>query len=632
MKLLLKGLVLLSLNLIWTNISYSQLESFENIEDLQKKGFFKTYFTDAFKGFTDFGDPFVLSGGVGLNMRSYSASGIEPRQDPFFYGLNANLNMRIYKLNLPFSLMVTAKNKDSSLPNIKELVNAFKDNIVNGVKEKRDRFIRFGASPSYKWMKLHLGHRSMNFSQFTLSNINFFGIGGEFTPANWRFAFMKGRLAKAEPIDLSLVEPNLPVYQRSGWGFKFGYGAKDKSVDVILFKAADDYESIFIPEESENQISPQENAVVGLNTQYLFLEKIRLQAEFALSEFSPNSQDADAESGNMLPGFIFRKKLTTESKTALDVKADFEASKFTAGVQVKRIDPNYNSLGAYFFNNDILDLLGNLNFGLLNNSINTTISAGVQSNNLDSSKPTTTSRFVATVGLAYSKDALSANFNYSNNSTGVAYVLNQNLDSLNAVIVTNDLGGDISYSIPDNSGNQHVFNLSGNIQRVSDDIENPIESANSKMMVANFIYNYALAESKWKFNTKFNFNQNELAGTQTRRYGTGFGIAKSLLEDKMNLGFDINYFINTKMGFENTSNLNGQFRWAYSISQSLTANLALSNLRTADGLTTPFSELTGTMGIQYNFNWNPSHKKEASDANNTSKEEKSNDEESEEEF
>jgi len=615
MKNTFKSLFILVLVIFWTNASIAQLEAFENIEELKKKGFFKTYFTDAFKGFTDFGDPFVLSGGVGLNLRSYSASGVDPRQDPFFYGLNANLNMRIYKFNLPFSLMVTAKNKDSSLPNIKELVNAFKDNIVNGIKEKRDRFIRFGASPSYKWIKLHIGHRSMDFSKFTLSNINFYGVGGEFTPANWRFSFMKGRLAKAEPIDLSLTEPNLPVYQRSGWGVKLGYGTENKSVDFILFKAADDFESVIIPAESENQVSPQENAVVGLNTEYLFLEKVRLKAEFALSEFSPNSQDADAEGGNMLPGFIFRRKQTSESKTALDVKADFEASTFTVGVQVKRIDPNYNSLGAYFFNNDVLDILGNLNFGLLNNSINTTISAGVQSNNLDFSKPTTTSRFVATIGLAYSKDALSANLNYSNNATDVAYVLNQNLDSLNAVIVTNDLGGDISYSIPDNSGNQHVFSLSGNIQRVSDDIVNPVESASSKMMVANFVYNYALAESKWKFSTKFNFNQNKLAGTQTKRYGTGFGVSKSLLEDKMNVGFDFNYFINTKLGFENTTNMNGQVRWSYSISSSLTSNFALSQLRTANGIAIPFSELTGTFGIQYNFNWNPSKKKEESSEN-----------------
>jgi len=75
--------------LIWTVpfSAFAQLESLEDIEKTTKKGFFKTYFTDTFKSFTDFGDPFTMSGGVGLNMRSYDTKGGPLRQDPFFYGI-----------------------------------------------------------------------------------------------------------------------------------------------------------------------------------------------------------------------------------------------------------------------------------------------------------------------------------------------------------------------------------------------------------------------------------------------------------------------------------------------------------------------------------------------------------------
>ena len=243
----------------------AQIQDFEDVESLTQKGFFKSYFKNMFNDFTELGDPFSLSGGIGLNTRSYSSFGEEGRQDPFFWTLNTNLNIRIYRLNLPFSLLVSAKNTESSFPNYRELVNAFRDNVRGRIDQKRESFVRFGASPNYKWIKLHLGHRSMDFSKFTLSNLNFYGVGTELTPGKWRASAMYGRLAKAEPIDLSLVTPNFPVYQRIGWGAKVGYGTDNHSVDVMVFNGYDDPNSIFIPADNPDQISPEANIVFGLN-------------------------------------------------------------------------------------------------------------------------------------------------------------------------------------------------------------------------------------------------------------------------------------------------------------------------------------------------------------------------------
>jgi hypothetical protein len=51
-----------------------------------------------------------------------------------------------------------------------------------------------------------------------MSNLIFLGAGTELTPGKLRIGAMVGQLAKAEPIDLSLVEPRLPKFQRKGWG------------------------------------------------------------------------------------------------------------------------------------------------------------------------------------------------------------------------------------------------------------------------------------------------------------------------------------------------------------------------------------------------------------------------------
>ncbi len=582
----------------------AQLDSFEDLEEVTKKGFFKNYFTNLFNDFKDFGDPFTMTGGVGLNLRSYNAVGGDARQDPFFYSFNANLNARIYKLNLPFSLLITTRNRESSLPNFREIVNSFR----NDIQAQKDRFVRFGMSPQYKWIKFHLGHRSMNFSKFTLSNLNFFGAGMELSPGNWRFAAMYGRLAKAEPLDLSLNTPNLPIYQRLGWGAKFGYETEQQGISVMLFKGHDNSSSINIPEESPQKPSPEDNLTLGLNGQKLFFDKFRLKVDFGMSALSPNALDAETNDG-AYPRFLYTERTTSEHNTALDAALDYEGEKFIAGVQFKRIDPNYKSLGAYFFNNDIIDLLGNLNFGAFKDQVNVQLSAGVQSNNIGLLKPTTTTRFIYSVDLSYSKDALSAGINYSNNTTDVGYVLNQNLDSLNAVIITQDAGANLNYTITDKGNNQHIFTLSGNIQEVGDDVVNPLESSKSSMIVGNFVYNFVLAETNWRFTTKANYNQNELAQTTTKRYGAGFGVAKTFLDDKMNFGVDVNYFLNSNKIGGNSTNLNGQFRWSYNVGYGINTNMSWGLLRTASDSLTPFSEVTGNLGLQYTFNVAPFSKK-----------------------
>jgi len=449
----------------------------------------------------------------------------------------------------------------------------------------------------------------MNFSKFTLANLNFFGVGTELTPGNIRVSAMYGRLAKAEPLDLSLNTPNIPIYERMGWGAKLGYGTEQHSIDFIVFGAEDDPNSISNLGDAPKQPNPEENLTLGINLQTLIFERFRFRAESGLSALTLNARDAQSESTSF-PSFLFTEKMSTQTNLAIDTRLDYEGEKFLAGVQFKRVDPNYRSLGAYFFNNDMIEYLGNLEFDLLNQKMNVGLSGGIQANNLDLSKPSTTQRFVYSASLSYALDAFSANANYSNNTTDIGYVLNQELDSLNAVVITQNAGVDLSYTIADENKNQHVITLGGNIQEVGDDIANPIESAKSKMMVAHLAYNFMLSESKWRFTTRANYNQNEIAQMLITRYGFGGGISKSLLEDKMNLGLDVNYFINSSDVNTNSTNLTSQFRFGYKIGKGLSVNLNLGVLRTdSEQQTDPFSEMTGKLGIQYNFTVKPKKKK-----------------------
>ncbi len=592
---------------ILTTISLSplsgQLGSFEDLDETTQKGFFKTHIKGFFQDFTDFGDPFTMSGSLGLNMRSYNAFGGPLRQDPFFYTFNTNLNLRIYQIDLPFSMVLTAKNNQFSLPNFSEI----KESLSDKVPSLDRRFVRFGMSPYYKWAKLHLGHRSMSFSKYTLDNINFNGIGTELTPGKIRIAAMAGQIARAEPVDLSLVTPNVPVYQRQGWGAKVGYGDEQSSVDLIVFKAKDNPNSIFIPTSLPNQPSAEENLSIGINAQKLLFEKIRVKLEYARSSVSPNALDALTEESN-ITSFLFKQRNTTQNSSALDASLGYEGASMMASVQYRRVDPNYRTFGAYFFNRDIADLLGNLAFNLMDKKLNVALSGGVQSNNLDLSKPATTQRFIYGVNAGYYLGGFSANANFNNNTTDIGYVLNQRLDSLNAVIITKDIGLNLSYTLPSDGGTQHSFSLSGNIQDVNDDVVNLQTSSTSKVTVYNFAYS-VMFENDWRLTARTNYNENSIADILIKRYGGGLGITKSFFANKVNLGWDNNYFVNSRANMNNSNNLLSQILLGYQVRSGLSAHLNWGYLLTTADNFNSFSESTATLGLQYNFNYKPGSKK-----------------------
>ncbi|MEO0474028.1 MAG: transporter, partial [Bacteroidota bacterium] len=75
------------------------------------------------------------------------------------------------------------------------------------------------------------------------------------------------------------------------------------------------------------------------------------------------------------------------------------------------------------------------------------------------------------------------------------------------------------------------------------------------------------------------------------------------LDNKMNIGLDLNYFLNSNDVQQNSTNLQGRFRWSYAIGKGLNANLNAGLLRTVTDNIDPFSEFTTNLGIQYNFSY-----------------------------
>lgn len=584
------------------NIIKGQLNSLDNLKNLEKKGFIKNTFQGFFKDFTDFGSPFQLGGSIALNLRSYDAYGGPLRQDPFFYSVAANVNTRIYQIDLPISIILTAKNTTHSYPSISDL----KESLNNKLDEKKKSFARVGMSPYYKWVKLHLGHRAMSFSKYTLNNINFFGAGVELTPDKYRVGAMYGRLAKAEPIDLSLTSPNLPIYRRIGWGAKVGYGDDLASADLELFAAKDDPKSIDIPADYPKQTTPEGNVVIGLQLQKLFLEKIRAKIDYNISGITPNILDnsSDVKKINRL---LFSAKNSSYFGSALEGSVGYEGKRFNAGVQVNRVSPQFKSLGAYFFNRDILDIQGVGAFSFIDGKLNTTVKGGVQTNNLDQTKPSTTKRFIYDLQAAWSANDLSISGNYSNNTSSVGYVLNQNLDSLNAVIITNDAGLNINYSIPTKSKIIHNISLTGNIQNVSDDIEKQSLQTSTRLMLASFAYALS-TPSKWLYTLHANYSNTDVQKIMLDRIGFGLGVKKSFKTKNITIGLNGNIFKNSNKLNMKSQNIITQFSFGCELFKGMGVQLQWGILSTTSDTAPSLTESMGNLGIQYQFSYTPKKK------------------------
>src|SRR5690554_1126998 len=176
------------------------------------------------------GKALSISGGLGGNFSYYNMNGIPPRRSPYGYSVFGNINLRIYGRKLPFSVAINQQGSRFSQP-----------------------FRQIGVSPHYKWVKLHLGYRTMQFSEFTLNGATFLGAGTELTPGKFRFKAMLGRFRSAREKSSDLYR--LPQFERNGYALSAGYG-QETFIDFVFFKASDKPNSISNPDSIQGLRQP----------------------------------------------------------------------------------------------------------------------------------------------------------------------------------------------------------------------------------------------------------------------------------------------------------------------------------------------------------------------------------------
>ncbi|TRX62614.1 hypothetical protein FNH22_00535 [Fulvivirga sp. M361] len=533
----------------------------------------------------DLKHPVKLTGSFSTGLKYYGASGISNRFDPLIWTSSGNLNLNIYGVTLPFSFLYSTQNS-----------------------EVRQPFNRFGVTPRYKWAKAYLGYTSMNFSQFTFSGNSFLGGGIELTPNKFRFSAVYGRLRQAVASNFS-SSFTIPTYRRMGYGVKVGYGDTNNFIDFILFKAYDDANSI-IAEDSLN-INPQDNLVVGVNGRYKLTKRLGVSFELATSAVN---RDRRAEETNLSSrkwlnrlGGLFQPTFTTQVHDAIQAGISYNLEFIDFSIDYNRVDPGYQTLSTYFFNNDREEITFNTGLRLMNNKLSIRGGIGQQRNNLAGGESTTLTRLAGNAGLNY---VISSNLNfaftYSNFSSTVEFLVDEfQADSLNYAQVSESFGANIIYSQRKGS-KTHSLALNANLQsqNVDTDTENPGLS-NSSLWNVNGRYNINFIPVKTRLNLGLNFNSNDLADRSTQRYGLSLGVSKIMLKNRLQTALNLSGYNSYQGGVLNNFTSNGRFSATYKVnnhhSLSLGSSLIYREIKSTDRDVNSFEEYRADINYRYRF-------------------------------
>lgn len=465
-----------------------------------------------------------LSGSVWAQSGFYRAVGIPARTNTFIWSMGASAELGLQQWRLPFSFTVGQYGNRLQTPTFGQL----------------------GVSPTYKWAKAHLGHRNLQFSPYTLAGHTFLGAGVELNPGMFRFAAMYGRLRQVVRPQENLLSI-LPTYRRTGMALKIGTGTADNYVDLIFFKAKDDPASLAAPQDST--VQPAENMVLGLNSRLNMGKRVSAQLDAAASFFNRNQQSTvlDATELGQLsrwPDKLFPVRYSSRVSFAGKAGLFYTRDAFRMGVQYERIDPEYESMGTYFFLNDIENITITPTFSLFKRRLNFSGNLGVQRNNLLDNRSESTRRWIGNANLSYAQGGkpfgVSANYtNFSINQTDGRVELS---DTIRLSLVTTSVNVTPYWNFVSEARTTSVM-LAANYQELND--RNPFTREFTDMRSAFVTGNYALMSNTtgWGANIGIQYNNLQLLALDTHRYGLLGGVNRNFGEGKFQLSTNAAYHL-----------------------------------------------------------------------------------------
>ncbi|MDI9358907.1 MAG: hypothetical protein QM528_08165 [Phycisphaerales bacterium] len=470
---------------------------------------------------------FKMSGQIQSNIIFNTGGSLDNRL-PIDYNINGSIQMSILNvIQLPFSFFISRLGKGYQYPTPPT---------------------RLSLHPTYKWIKAHIGVVSMTFSPYSLNGLEFIGGGVEVNPyAPIEVSVMGGVLQKAIPYTAT---NNTAYFKRIGYGSKFQYKQEYYHVCFILWGAHDQFNSIPPPPDSISLL-PKKNFIISGVGGFSISKRVTIDVEYSLSIFTHNLLDSNrADNKGQLVNWLIKPTTSTNYYQAIKARSNFQTKKATFGMSYERIDPNYQSLGSYFFSGDLESI--SLDYGtsiFKKNQGHLQVQIGYQRDNLHASNPSTNRRLVGSINCSYRfNKKLQMTYYYSNYNSFIALkstTINLNmptLDTTQYTQVSQQANVTLSYTLSGTAKSYRIIQAVVTYQDVLN-LKNKQKENLSSSRFYNWMISYNHQIIPWSLNIQSSLNGviSQMASLTQLQIGPQISCNTQLYKGQISLGGSTSY-------------------------------------------------------------------------------------------
>ncbi|GAB3954015.1 hypothetical protein GCM10028805_38740 [Spirosoma harenae] len=514
-----------------------------------------------------------VAGGLSANM--VYTSNQSANLPAVSYFLSGNINLTYKTFSLPFSFNYSNRTFTYSQP--------FSFNFVT-------------FRPTYKWISAEIGTCFMTFSPYSLNGHQFQGAGVTLTPNRWTISLMYGRLLKATEGDPLAPAPISPTYRRMGMGVKAQYRTDVYAVGLTLFNASDNPASL--PNLTDSQRpQPKENLVMGLDFSTTLFKRLQLSGEYNSSSLNADKNQISEESisRKSLSGMFFRRGADVQSYNSYRFGLNYNLGQSGGiiGLDYQRVDPDYVTLGGYYFVNDLENISVRYNQAFFAGKVNFSGSLGLQRDDIAEKKSSSQRRVVGMANVnANLSQRLNIGFNFSS-YTSYSYIrtafdnirrLNpfEQLDTLNYRQINQNLSTNINYAIASTETAVHNLNLNASwMQSVGKQGDIVRIGQESGFINSSLLYNYVQPKLSQSFGVGLNGSYNSIGTQKSVSIGPLVNIQKSFLTNKLITSSSLAYIYSTDQAYDTQTgafNLRASAVYKVDKMNSFSGNLGFTQL------------------------------------------------------
>jgi hypothetical protein len=378
-----------------------------------------------------------------------------------------------------------------------------------------------------------------------------------------------------------------------------------------MLNAKDIVSSLSIPPDSLG-ITPMENLSGSIQFTLKPIELIRVSGEYGLSLLTNDRRSPDEKRDGVL-GLWTGSNRSSSYYNAFKAQVNLVGENNSIGLGYERIDPEYKTLGAYYFVNDLENITVNASQSFWQKKATLDVSIGYEHDDLAKNKANVSSRVVGSANLnATFSERVNASISYSNfqsytNVRSNFELINQEnpldlLDTLNFVQLSQNANLQLGIVTKKSERRQEQLNLNFSYQDAANKQGGIYQPGSvSEMMNVSAAYLWSYPESGLSFTGAMNMNNSKIQSADAITWGPTLGVSSRLFKKKVNLSGSASYNSGLMNGVKQNEVFLGRVNSSYALLKKHNFTLAYSfQWRSALNRPTVNHSLL-TLGYSYNF-------------------------------